>query len=99
MTGKVEDIAHGRRTKRIDRLRVVADHGETFAVWPQRQKDRGLKLVGVLIFVDEDVIETGRDFFGNRSLQHHVRPVEQKVVIIEHVLLLLDIDIPREKRA
>ena len=99
MTGKVENVAHGRGAKRIDRLRVVTNHGEAPAVGPQRQKHRGLKLVGILIFVDKDVIETRRDFVGDRALLHHVRPVEQKVVIVEHMLLLLDLDISREKRA
>ena len=93
MTGKIEDVAHRRGAKRIDRLRVVADDGQALAVRPQRQQHRGLELVGVLIFVDQHVIEARGDFLGDRGLLHHVRPIEQEVVVIEHVLLLLDLDI------
>ncbi len=97
MTGKVEDVAHRRRAKRIDRLGVVADDGQPLAVGPQRQQHRGLELVGVLIFVDQDMIEARGDFTGDRGLLHHVRPIEQEIVVVEHVLLLLDLDILREQ--
>jgi hypothetical protein len=61
LTGKIEDVAHGRGAERVDRLRVVADHGEAAAVGLERQQDRGLQAVGVLIFVDQHVIEARRD--------------------------------------
>ena len=86
MAGKVEDVAHGRGAKRIDRLRVVADDGQALAVRPQRQQHRGLELVGVLIFVDQHVIEALGDFRRDRRLLHHVRPIEQEIVVIEHML-------------
>jgi hypothetical protein len=35
----------------------VADYGEPRAIWCQREKDIGLQPVGVLILVDEDVVE------------------------------------------
>ena len=86
-----------RRAERIDRLRVVADHGQTLAARPQRQQDRGLQPVGVLIFVDQHVIEPLGDFRRDRGLLHHVRPVEQQIVVIEHVLALLRFDIVLEQ--
>ena len=43
------------------------------------------------------MIEARRDIFSDRGLLHHVRPIEQKVVVVEHVLLLLDLDVTGEK--
>jgi hypothetical protein len=39
------------------------------------------------------VIEAGADLGGNRRLGHHLCPVEQKVVVIEHVPSLLGLDV------
>src|SRR5262249_61877074 len=44
------------------------------------------------------MVEARRDVFGDRSLLHHVGPIEQEVVVIEYMLLLLDLDITREQR-
>ena len=97
MAGKVEDVAHGRGAERIDRLRVVADHGEPAPVRLEREQDRGLQAVGVLIFVDQDMIEARADLGGECRLGQHVRPVEQQVVVIEHVLALLCLDVGGEQ--
>ena len=97
MAGKVEDVAHGRGAKRVDRLGVVADDGQASPVRPQRQQHRGLEPVGVLIFVDQHVIEALRDLLRDRRLLHHVRPVEQEIVVIEHLLALLDLHILAEQ--
>ena len=91
VTGKIENVAHGRGAKRVDRLGVVADHGEALAVRLERQQDRGLQDVGVLILVDQHVIETLADLVGEQ--RHHLRPIEQQVVVVEHVLALLGLDI------
>jgi hypothetical protein len=98
MAGKIENVAHGGGAKRIDRLRIVADDGQASAVRTQRQEHGGLELVGVLIFVDQHMIEARRDILGDRGLLHHVRPIEQKIVVIEHLLLLLGLDIAAEQR-
>ena len=37
MAGKIEDVAHGRRPKGIDRLRVIADNSQTTPGWLQGQ--------------------------------------------------------------
>ena len=58
--GKVEDVAHGGGAKAVDRLGVVADHGEAAPVRLEPQQDLRLKRVGVLIFVDQDEVEAGR---------------------------------------
>ena len=97
LAGKVQDVAHGRGAERIDRLGIVADHREAAAAGFQRQQDRGLQAVGVLVFVDQHVIEAAADVVGQGGVADHLRPVEQQVVVIEHVLLLLGLDIGREQ--
>ena len=97
MSGEVEDVAHGRGAERIDRLRVVADHGEAAPVGLERQQDRRLQPVGVLIFVDQDMIEARADLGGELALGQHVREIEQQVVVIEHVLALLRLDVSGEQ--
>ncbi len=96
--GKIEDVAHRGGAEGIDRLRVVADHGEAAPVRLQPEQDRGLQPVGVLIFVDQHVVEAPGEVGGDRGLAHHLRPVEQQVVVIEHVLALLGLDIGGEQR-
>ncbi len=93
---EIQNVAHGRGAKRIDRLRVVADDGQSASVGFQRQQDRGLQAVGVLIFVDQHMVEAAADLVGERGLRHGLRPVEQQVVVVEHVLLLLGLDIAGE---
>ena len=97
LVGKVEDVAHGRGAERVDRLGVVADHRQAAASGLERQQDRGLQAVRVLILVDQDVIEAAADVVGQAGVADHLRPVEQEVVVIEHVLLLLGFDIGREQ--
>ncbi len=97
LVGKVEDVAHGRGAERVDRLGVVADDRQAAASGLERQQDRGLQAVRVLILVDEDVIEAAADVVGQAGVADHLRPVEQEVVVIEHVLLLLGFDIGREQ--
>src|SRR6266852_109122 len=59
------------------------------------------------------MIEAATDILGKSRIAHHLRPVEQQVVVIEHVLALLRLNIgskqlfklggptrtPRERRA
>ena len=94
---KVEDVAHRRRPERIDRLGVVADHRHTPPVRLHREQDRGLQPVGVLVLVDEHVVEARADLARERGFADHVRPVEQQVVVVEHVLRLLRVDVGAEQ--
>jgi hypothetical protein len=97
LVGKVEDVSHGRGAKRINRLGVVADHRQASASRLERQQDRGLQAVRVLILVNEDVIEAAADVVGKAGVSDHLRPVEEEVVIVEDVLLLLGFDVGREE--
>ena len=54
---EIQDVANGRGAKRIDGLGVVADDGQPSAAGLQREEDRRLKPVGVLIFIDENMVE------------------------------------------
>ncbi len=65
--GKIEDVAHGRGAEGIDRLRVVADDGQAAPVGLQRQQDRGLQAVGVLVFVDQHMVEAAADLGRERG--------------------------------
>ena len=49
-----------------------------------------------MILVDEYVIKTRADLASNLPFLHHLGPVEEKVIIIEHVLPLLGLDIVGE---
>ena len=94
---EVEDVAHGRGAEGIDRLGIVADHREPGAIGLERQQDRRLQPVGVLILVHQDMIEAAGDLAGERVLAEHRRPIEEKVIVIEDVLALLGLDIELEQ--
>ena len=70
--GETQEEPDVRATERVDRLRVVADHGEAAAARLQRQQDRGLQAVGVLVFVDQHVAEASADLGGD--LPHGASP-------------------------
>ncbi len=91
--GEAEDVLHGCRAERIDGLGVVADHGEPRSVRPHRVQDLRLQLVGILVFVDQHMIEVRAHVLGQARLRHHDVPVQQQVVVIENrrALLLLDV--------
>ena len=95
--GKIEDVAHRRRAEGIDRLGVVADDGDAGAVGLQTEQDRRLQGVGVLVLIDEDVIEAVGDKTCDLLDPHHLRPVEQQIVVVEHRLGLLGFDVAGEQ--
>jgi hypothetical protein len=55
-----------------------------------------LQSVRVLIFVDQHVVEAAADIVGQAGVPDHLRPVEEQIIVVEHVLLLLRLDIRRE---
>ncbi len=58
-----------------------------------------MQAVGVLIFVDQNMVEPAADVVRQRRLGDGLGPVEQKVVVIENVLRLLGLDVSREQIA
>ena len=94
---EVEDVAHRGSAEGVDRLRVVADHGQATAIGLHREQDRGLQRVGVLVFVDQHVVEEAADLGAEAGIGHHLRPVQQQVVVVEHLLGLLGVDVGAEQ--
>ena len=84
--------------KRIDGLRVVADHGE--AVCLAASAPAGSRTADGWC---PDIRRPGRDRSGRRlsaasaGSRHDLRPVQEQIVVIEHVLALLGLDIGREQ--
>ena len=97
VSGEVENVADRRGAERIDRLRVVADDSQSAPVRLEGKQDRFLQPVRILILVDHDVIETRGDLLRDGALRHHLRPVEQQIVVIEDVLLLFGFDVCGEE--
>ena len=70
--------------------------------WPsglRRSKIFGLKAIGVLIFVNENMVEPVADGFGDLRISHHLRPEQQQVIVIDDVLFLLDLCVGGKKIA
>ena len=97
LRGEVQDVAHLGSPEAIDRLGIVANHGEAAAVRLQAKQDGGLQGVGVLVLVDQDVVEKAAHLGGQLRHLHQLAPVEQQVVVIEHLLFLLGLDIGLEQ--
>jgi len=74
-------------------LRVIAHHRDAGAVRLERVQDLGLQFVGVLVFVDQHVIEVGTDMLRQAWLAHHQVPVEQQVIVVEQRKALLALDV------
>lgn len=90
---KVENVADRRRAERVDRLRVVANDRQAAPVGLQGQQHRRLELVGILIFIDEDIVEPVADIVGEGGIADHLRPIEKQVIVVEDVLRLLGLDV------
>ena len=93
LAGKVEDVSHCRGTKGIDRLRIVADHGQPRAVRDQCEQDRGLQPVGVLILIHQDVVEIGPHLSGDAGYFDGLAPIQQQIIVIEYAVALLGGDV------
>ncbi len=65
-------------------------------VGTHRQQDLGLQAVGVLVLVDEHVVEVPRDVLREPRLLHHRVPEQQQVVVVEQRELLLALDVVAE---
>ena len=87
---EVEDVAHGGGAEGVDGLRVVADAGDAGAVRAQQRDDVGLQRVGVLVLVDEHVVEALAHAGAAGRVGEQAAPEQQQVVVVEHLLLLLE---------
>ena len=86
---EVEDVVDVGSAKAVDRLVVVADDADVAALAGKQLKQPVLRVVGVLVLVDEDPAE-----LPPVALQHvgeqleHVDRAEQQVVEVERVHLV-----------
>ena len=94
---EVEDVAHRGGAKAVDGLGVVADAGDAAAVGPQQRDDVGLQGVGVLVFVDQHVVEALAHARAGRRVGEQAAPEEQQVVVVEHLLLLFGVGVAGEE--
>ena len=94
---EVEDVAHRGGAEAVDGLRVVPDAGDAGAVGPQQADDVGLQRVGVLVLVDEDVVEALAHAGAARRVGEQAAPEEQQVVVVQHLLLLLGVGVRGEE--
>ncbi len=83
---ELEDVADRRAAERVDRLVGVAHHAQLAGLADQLLDQRVLRVVGVLVFVDEHVLEALPVFVGDLG----VRPEEvdrrhDEVVEVERV--------------
>ncbi len=83
--GELVQVVHRRCAEAVDRLRVIAHHGDGTRV-AERPNDVGLQRVGVLVFVDEDVVEPRAHRGSNRWRDAQCSPVQQQVVEVENPL-------------
>ena len=67
------------------------------SAWLKRQNDRGLEPIGVLILVHKHMVEATSDISGEAGIADGVGPVQQEVVVIEHIVTLLGFNIRREQ--
>ena len=59
----------------------------------QREKDRGLQPVRVLILVNQDVVEIRPHLRGDAGHLYGLAPIQQQIVVIEYVVTLFGGDI------
>ncbi len=91
--GKSQDVLDRGGAERVDGLGIVADHRDPLAVGFERVDDLALQGAGVLVLVDQHVVEILRQTLRQCRVLHHHMPVEQQIVEIQHAILLLAADI------
>jgi hypothetical protein len=79
LCGEVKDVADGRGAERINRLRVIANDGQPASARLEREDDRGLEPVCVLILIDKDMVEAATDIICKAWIGDHLSPVKQEI--------------------
>jgi hypothetical protein len=96
---EIENVADRGRAKVVDRLGIIANDGQSLAIRLERQHDRRLDGIGVLILIHQHMIEQAANFARDFGHLHQFRPIEKKIVIVEDMLALLRLDIALEQAA
>ena len=95
---EVEDVADLGRAEAVDRLRVVAHHRHAGAVRSQPGHDPGLDDIGVLVLVDEHLVEAAAHLLARGLVRQQAVPEQQQVVVVQHVALGLAVHVRPEQR-
>lgn len=98
LTWKTENVAYRSRAKAVDRLRIISDHRHAAAIRLEKAKDRCLQGIGVLIFVDDDMVEQRGNLRGELGNAHHSGPIQEQVVEVEDLLRLFRRYVGAEQR-
>ena len=89
---EIENVADCGGAEAIDRLGIVADHRQTPPIRFEREEDRCLDGVGILIFIHQYVVEQGAHFVREFGHLHQFGPMEKKIVVVEDMLTLLGLE-------
>ena len=93
---EAQDIGDLGAAPGIDRLVVVADHADVLALLREQPQPQVLHLVGVLVFVDQDVLEPLPVLLEHVAVAaHDVEHVQQKVAEIAGVQRLQPVLVER----
>ena len=91
-----QDVVDARGAEAVDRLRVVAHHGDAAAVRLHEAQDLGLQRVGVLVLVAQHVVEAASHAPRQRCVATEVKPVEEQMLVVEHGARRLGVDVGGE---
>ena len=70
-------------TKRVQRLGIIAHHRDARICATQPRQDVDLKLVDVLILVDQHVVEGAGDARAEAVVLHRCAPEEQQIIQVD----------------
>ena len=88
---EIQDVAQVRAAPAVNRLIGIADDAEVAVARRELMRDGELRVVGVLILVDQDVLEALLIRVAHRVLpEKHLRDVHQEVIEVEGVVLAHD---------
>ena len=88
---ELQDVADIGTAPAVDALVVVADNGDVLVFVAEQFQPFMLNRVGVLIFIDEHVIETGTDGSGDIGvLAHQLHDIENQIGEV-HALVALQL--------
>ena len=96
--GEVEDVPHRRGPEAVDGLRVVPHHREPVPAGAQPVQQLRLEGVGVLVLVDQHVVELGADRRPRGIRSHQRVEEEEQVVVVQDPLLGLAVHVGAEQQ-
>ena len=80
---EVQDVFGAGGAEAVDRLRVVADHGQSAPLAAQLAHDLDLESVQVLVLIDQDLLEHRRELRADDWVAGERVPVEEQIVVVK----------------